>query len=142
MSELDLYPPMLEYLVLARRIRNDTLVDRELPVHGRSVDFVTLTRTGCLTAYEFKLRDVGRALRQAAYNLRSFDRSYVVVSRVPTDERLEIAATLGIGVFVVANAEVEPVIGPGPPNFVRAARERVELRMRTRGVPWSEHVWV
>lgn len=140
MTELGLYAPMLEYLVSARRIRADTLISQEFPLHGRSVDLVSLTKTGSLTAYEFKLRDMSRVLRQGAYNLRSFDQSNIVVSRRPTSAWISMASKLGIGVYVVTGHTVVRMLKAGTPRCVAAARSRAERKMQQRGIPWGDHV--
>ena len=53
--ESDMIQPLLSWLWIRRRIRRDTIVVLELPWLGRRVDLATLTASGSITAYEFKV---------------------------------------------------------------------------------------
>lgn len=101
-QEAELLAPLDRWLRDRRLIRDDSLVVRELPLHGRRVDLAVLTRSGRTTAYELKLRDNRRALEQGALNGVSFDRSFVVTASRPSPTTLEQAGALGIGVLLVS----------------------------------------
>lgn len=100
-GELRLLPNLVDYLVKSGRIREGTVVAHELSWRGRRVDLATLTASGSLSAYELKIGNVGRVLEQAIYNAHSFDRSWVVVDRIPSARQITLAYEHGIGVLVV-----------------------------------------
>lgn len=134
MSERSLYPPLLDALRRRRWVRDDTWLAEEVPVHGRSVDIALLTATGSTTSYEVKLSDTRRALEQAAYNQHAFDRSYVVVACAPGDELLRLAERLGVGIFLVDEAErVELIVRARRNSRFPAVRQRVVERIRSTG---------
>lgn len=121
-GEERLVNPLLEWLAQRRRVRRDTIILRELPWFGRRVDLVTLTCSGITTAYELKLNNNRRAIRQAGYNKLVFDRSYVVTLSEPTMENLKHARDVEVGFIVIRNDSVEVL------QESRASPVRVTLR--------------
>lgn len=101
-TEKDLEQPLIDWLRRTGRIREDTIIVRELPWQGRRIDLVTLTRSGRVTAYELKLNGSKRALLQALYNSASFDRSYVVTASKPVERNLAVARCVTVGVIVIS----------------------------------------
>lgn len=108
-----LLQPLLNWARRLRRIRHDTRVFAEVPLNGRRIDVVTVTRTGVVTAYELKLGSVERALEQAWYNRRRLNRSYVVLGHLPREQHLDAARRFGIGVIVVTDESTREVV-PSP----------------------------
>jgi hypothetical protein len=101
-TETELRSLFLDWLQAVGRIRANSVVATELPWFGRRVDVAVLSPSGRVVAFELKLRDLSRAIRQAAYNRLSFDRSYVVTPRRPSEAILSNAASLGVGLIVVS----------------------------------------
>ena len=138
-GERRLERPLLEWLRRSRRVREDTLVVRELPWHGRRVDLATLTRSGRTTSYELKLNGMLRALQQANYNRVAFDRSYVVTAAEPGEANRCRAREAGVGVIVVRKDGCLHIVEePSRESPTRPiVRRRLVGAIRTRG---TQHV--
>ena len=136
--EKQLEQPLLDWLLRTGRIREDTIIVRELPWQGRRVDLATLTRSGRLTAYELKLNGSKRALVQASYNSASFDRSYVVTASRPVQRNMAVAREATIGIVLISKASNPRLIAPcGMRRPNPLLRDRLLRRIRS-GV--STHV--
>lgn len=131
--EKQLEQPLLDWLRRTGRIREDTIILRELPWQGRRVDLATLTKSGRLTAYELKLNGSKRALRQASYNSASFDRSYVVTASRPVERNIAVARETTIGVILISKGDsprmVVPCTRKGPNPLLR---NRLLRKIRSR----------
>ena len=133
-SEKNLLEPLLRWLRAVRRIRTGTVVAKELHWFGRHVDVATLSSTGRLAAYELKITHNGRALEQAAYNRLAFDRSYVVSAREPSEQAMESARSMGIGVIVVSSGGVRMLLDSPHDRQDPYLRSRLVRLMRATGV--------
>lgn len=131
--EEQLEQPLLDWLRRTGRIREDTIIIRELPWQGRRIDLATLTRSGRLTAYELKLNGSKRAFLQASYNSASFDRSYVVTASNPVERNMAVAREATIGIILISKDGNPRLIascsmkGPNP-----LLRRRLLQRFRSR----------
>ncbi len=125
--------PLLVWLTRRRWIRNDTLVIRELPWHGRRVDVATLTKTGVSTAYELKLRHTRRVLEQSSLNALSFDRSCIVTASRPSQENLAQAEALGLGILLMnlATGSVELLLSPVRQDIAPTVRLRLRSKIES-----------
>lgn len=124
-GEARLAAPLLKWLERRRRIATDTLIVRELPWHGRHIDLVTLTKSGCLSAYELKLSDTRRAIHQAAFNGLAFDQSFIVTVAEPSEKNRARAIDAGVGIILIKDGDAR--------LLQRAATSPVkELRTRAR----------
>ena len=132
-KEVQLEQPLLDWLRRTGRIREDTIIVRELPWQGRRIDLATLTRSGRLTAYELKLNGSKRAVLQASYNRTSFDRSYVVTASKPVDRNMAVAREAEIGVILISKIGNPRLIAPcdmkGPNQLLR---NRLLQKIRSR----------
>ena len=70
-GESRMLAPLIQWLEARRWVREDSVVALEMPLSGRRVDLVVLTRSGALSAFELKLGGFSRVLEQAVYNRRS-----------------------------------------------------------------------
>lgn len=122
--------PLLAWLESRRWIRDDSIVIEELAVNGRRVDVSVLTRSGTLSAFELKLGGFGRALEQAYYNRRMYDRSWMVVGSRPKPDNLREAMRADVGVLVYERGGFVIVCRPGPPRFEAVPRRRLASRIR------------
>ena len=129
-GERSLLVPLLDWLAARRWIRDDSVVVEELAVNGRRIDVSTLTRSGTLSAFELKLGSFGRALEQAFYNARLYDRSWIVVNAMPRPENVEEATRCGVGVLVKSGSSFVIVCQPGPKTSDRVSRRRVTEKIR------------
>lgn len=132
-GESRMMPPLVEWLRNRRWIRSDSIIVRELPVNGRRVDLVTMTRSGVLSAFELKLGGFGRVLEQAVYNRHTFDRSWVVVGSRPRQSNLDEAERFGVGIIVVAGSAPTVLLRPGPPVCEVQSRQRARRRLMESG---------
>jgi epoxyqueuosine reductase QueG len=139
--ERDLYPIWASAVARIRRFSPDSIVALEFPHHSRRVDVALLTKGGDLHAYEFKRNDVGRAIRQAAANSLSFDRSYVVVPNQPTIRTLNLAQQAGVGVMVVSESGLAIRASAPLGKVPGAVKQRTKTRLQARGIRWADHVW-
>ena len=135
-GEARMLPALLRVLEQRRNlVEGRTIVARELPWHGRRVDLATLSpRRFLLTAFELKCGGFGRALEQAIYNKLSFDRSWVVVDRMPSTTNSRLALSHGVGIIVVAEAHAWVQV---PSRFDRCAptlRKQVARSVIAHGV--------
>lgn len=128
-GESRMAPPLVDWMKRRRWLREDSIVVRELAVNGRRVDLVTMTRSGVLSAFELKLSGFSRALEQAFYNKRIFDRSWIVVGNMPRPINLEEARRFGVGVIVVVDQRPKVILRPGPSSFDIQMRSRVRHRL-------------
>ena len=109
-SERELLAPLFNWLDSTGRLRADSIAVEEFRWFGRRIDLATLTVSRSTTAFELKLDSTRSAIRQAAYNRLSFDRSYIVTAAQPGRRNLELAAQVGIGVIVVNGAGARVVL--------------------------------
>jgi hypothetical protein len=123
-EERILLAPLLRWLQLTRRVREDTLVVPEVVWLGRRIDLVTCTRSGILSAYELKLAHITRALEQATYNRAVFDRSYLVTASFPKPTALQFARSHGVGVILVRDGECA--------QLLRSPHSRADARLRRK----------
>lgn len=126
-----MYRPFWRWLVQTRRVRSGTLYVRELPWLGRRVDLATLTASGILTAYEFKVSHTLRAIEQAADNAQAFQWSYIVVVSRPSWRNIELATAYGIGVILMINGmarRLSAATKQGPSQSSPRLREAIEMR--------------
>lgn len=122
--ERSLYEPTLEALARWGWLRDGAFAAMEVPVFGRLVDLAIESRSGLLLAFEFKMADFGRVLRQARQNALAFDRSFVVVARAPSAASVARARNAGVGVIVVTGG-IARKVSP-------AARRTIPLPVRNR----------
>jgi hypothetical protein len=132
-GESRMLTPLLSWLEALRWVREDSVIGVEVPVHGRRVDLVTLTKSGTLSAFELKLGGFSRVLEQSVYNTRSFDRSWMVVSHRPKVVNIEEAQRFGVGILVVSNDSVTLVSRPNSLRVDQVARARIRTRLRKLG---------
>lgn len=131
-GEAYLEKPLLEWLERQRRVRSNTIIIREFSWFGRRIDLVTLTCSGRAIAYELKLNNNRRAIKQASYNKLVFDRSYVVTLSEPTMKNLIRAGTVGVG-FIVFNYDSMREVQRSPTTQIRGAlRKRLLRTIRER----------
>lgn len=118
-------PDLMRWLIGTGRVRERTRVALEVPVHGRRVDVATMTSRGVTSAFELKIGSFQRALEQAAYNRSTFHRSWVVTANMPKEAGLGWARRLGVGVIVIKEDRVVPVLRPAPTKAHPAATRRL-----------------
>lgn len=123
---------LMEWLVLRRRIRYDTIILREFRWFSRWIDLVTLTVSGRLTAYELKLGNNKRAIEQASYNRLAFDQSYVVTATTPKNGNALHAKQAGVGVIVVSPEKTNILCGPKQGAEVQFLRTRLLEAVRSQ----------
>ena len=129
-GEARLLAPLISWLARTRRINRDTRVALELAWLGRHVDVATLTQSRRTAAYELKLRGLGRALEQAAYNRLAFDRSYVVTESLPRADNIALATEHGIGLIIVHSGRVEHLVDSPRRAAVPELRSRLLTQLR------------
>ena len=137
-GEARLVKPLVEWLYRRRRARADTIILREFPWFRRRVDLVTLSCSGTASAFELKLRDNKRAVRQAAYNKLVFDRSYVVTASEPTEENLRRAHEASVG-FILLTRDFARLLQESPASPVCNKLRRRLLRCIRGSV--ATNVW-
>lgn len=111
-GEAALLPALMRWLVASGRLRAQTRVAHEVPWLGRRVDLALLTRRGIASAFELKIGRLQRVVEQAAYNRSSFHRSWIVTGNHPRPEGLRWVIELGLGLLVVQDDLVVPLIVP------------------------------
>lgn len=131
-GEAALYPTLIRWLVATGRVRSQTRVAREVPWLGRRVDLALLTANGVTTAFELKIGRLQRVLEQAAYNQASFHRSWVATGNRPKVEGLRWAHGLGVGLLVIQQGEVIPLVAPAVQVPHPAAAKRLRAAIQTR----------
>lgn len=137
--ERALYAPLISALLMRDRIGTRTLLVEELYLHGRRVDLACLTRQGVTVAYEFKVTASQRVLEQAWYNALAFDRSWIVLARLPGADFRTRATSNGIGIYVVG--EFTRKLQEGKlQNVQPLVRQRVIDLVRSRGVLVEDYV--
>lgn len=134
-GEAALLPPLVRWLVATGRLGQKTRVAREVPLHGRHVDLALLTDRGLASAFELKIGRLQRATEQAAYNLGSFHRSWIVTASRPREEGLVWVRALGLGVIVVRDDRVAAVVAASFQRPHPAAVTRLRAAIRLRAVP-------
>lgn len=132
-GESRMMPPLVEWLRSMRWLRADSVIMRELPVNGRRVDLVTMTKSGVMSAFELKLSGFGRVLEQAIYNRQTFDRSWIVVGNHPRQSNVDQAQRFGVGIIVVTGSEPTVLLRPGPPICRGQSRQRARRRLMENG---------
>lgn len=134
MRESEMFEPFWCWLLRVGRVRSGSVFVRELPWLGRRVDLATLTASGSLTAYEFKVDNNLRAIEQASYNAHAFHRSYVVTMTVPSSQNLEIAVMRGVGVIALSSTdEGVRTICRAQPQASSGASGRLRDAIRAQG---------
>lgn len=133
LGESRMMPPLVDWLRSRRWIRPDSIVMRELPVNGRRVDLVTMTKSGVMSAFELKLAGFGRVLEQAVYNRQTFDKSWVVIGNRPRPSNLDEAERFGVGIIVVSGPIPAVLLRPGPPVCEVQSRQRARRRLMENG---------
>lgn len=133
LGESRMMPHLVEWLKINRWLRHDSIVVRELPVNGRRVDLVTMTRSGKMSAYELKLGGFARVLEQAAYNRQTFDKSWIVVGNNPRPSNVAEAERFGVGIIVVAETKPTVLLRPGQPAYDWQSRQRARRRLMESG---------
>lgn len=121
--------PLIIWMNKLRWLRHDSIIVREFPVNGRRVDLVTMTRSSVISSFELKLKGFSRALEQASYNKRVFDRSWVVLGNVPRPANLDEAIRFGVGVIVVLDQTPKVVVRPSTASCNSQMRSRVRERL-------------
>lgn len=124
---------VLRWLIRARWLGAASQAAFEVPFRGRRIDLVTVNGDGRIAAFEFKLGGTGRVFEQAIYNQGSAHRSYVVSDGQPGEPYRELAASQGLGIFIV-NGSTRLLQRPSMKNpepdsarSLRAAFRRVSL---------------
>lgn len=140
LRERDQYLPTLQAFLARRRLRPDSLVAEEVPLHGRSIDLVALTRTGSLSSVEFKLGKSARAIEQAIYNLPFVDYSYAVLGVQPSGSYVRAAEQYGVGVVVVRRDLVDVLLAPQRQSADPILRDRLKARFQPRAVQLGRYV--
>jgi len=133
LGESRMMPPLVGWLRDRRWLREDSIVVRELPINGRRVDLVTMTRSGVIAAFELKLGGFARVLEQAAYNRHNFDKSWIVIGSQPRLPNIDEAARFGVGIIVVSGAKITVVLRPGHSTSDPQARSRLRRRLMEIG---------
>lgn len=131
-GEAALLPALMRWLIATGRVRVQTQVAHEVPWLGRRVDLALLTGRGVTTAFELKIGRLQRVIEQAAYNQASFHRSWVVTGNRTKAEGLRWARNLGVGLVVVQNDVVVPLVGPTLQEPHRAAATRLRAAIQAR----------
>lgn len=131
-GEAALMPALMRWLVKTGRLRTRTRVAFEVPWLGRRVDLALLTGRGVSSAFELKIGRLQRVLEQAAYNRSSFHRSWVVTGNRPRSEGLRWATELGVGLLVVRDELVVPLVAPAAPRPNATASRRLRAAIATR----------
>lgn len=127
-----MFPNLMRWLIGTGRVRERTHVALEVPLHGRRVDVATMTARGVTSAFELKIGSLQRALEQAAYNRSTFHRSWVVTANMPKETGLDWARQLGVGVIVIKEDRVLPVLHPAPSKANPAAASRLVYSIAQR----------
>lgn len=128
-GESKMMPHLVDWLRRSRWLREDSLLVREFPIHGRRADLVTMTRSGVISSFELKLGGFGRVLEQAVYNKYSVDRSWMVLGSTPRAQNLQEAQRFGVGIIVVRDSIPRVVLRPGGRDCDKQARIRVEAKL-------------
>lgn len=124
-AERQLQEPLIRWLTASRRIGGGSQIFSEVPWFGRKVDLVTVSKSGCVVAYELKLNSFRRATEQSAFNRISFDRAYVVTASAPKEENLSLAAEAGVGVLLVQAGKIVEVCR----SPLQRARKEIRARL-------------
>lgn len=134
-GEAALLPTLMRWLVATGRVRAQTHVAREVPWLGRRIDLALLTTRGVTSAFELKIGRLQRVIEQAAYNQSSFHRSWVVTGNHPKAPGLRWAEQLGVGLIVVQNNMVTPLVAPAiqAPHPAAVKRLRTAIHGRAEG---------
>jgi hypothetical protein len=110
-----------------------SLADTEIPWYGKRVDLALLPLGTDVhpVAVELKVRDTRRAIDQAALNRYLTPTSWVATPSEPSPLLLEIAGAEGVGVLLVSDPGVYPLIHPtsGQPH-TGELREHLEAKRR------------
>lgn len=137
MTERELYGPLLAAIARMRRVRADSVIAAEFPLHGRRVDLAILTRSGSFSAIELKLRDIRGVIGQAALNTHSFQRSYIAIPGIPHPAIVERAGALGVGIFVV-NGRTRLLLEAQRREIQPVVRRRVLQDLKRHGREWGD----
>lgn len=125
-------PPLIDWLRSTGRVRARTAVTTELPWLGRRVDLAVVTGRGRTSAFELKVGRFDRVLEQAAYNRLSFHTSWIVTANHPKLRGLDAARNLGLGLVVVKDHKVTPMLlpreGQPPPETTRRLQSLIRAR--------------
>jgi hypothetical protein len=133
-GESRMMPPLVGWLQRKRWVRADSVVMREVPVNGRRVDLVTMTKSGVMSAFELKLGGFGRVLEQAVYNRQTFDKSWIVIGNHPRQANLDQAERFGVGIIVVRESNPAVLLRPGSAVCGGQSRQRARLKLMESGV--------
>lgn len=133
-GESALMPPLMRWLVATGRVRTRTVVAHEVPWLGRRVDLALLNGRGTTTAFELKIGRLQRVIEQAAYNRASFHRSWIVTGNQPRADGLRWARSLGVGLIVIRNDLVSPLVIATEQSPHPEAIKRLRSAINTRAV--------
>ncbi len=124
--EADLLQPLVHWLRVRRQIREDSIVIKEFPWHGRRVDLAVLTASGRTSAFELKLAHNRRAIEQSYLNGAAFERCYLVTATPPSALNAAQALSLGLGII-----QVSPTSG-GVSLLQASRRATIDPRMSAK----------
>jgi hypothetical protein len=128
--------PLKDALRRRRWITNSSVCVEEFAINGRRVDFAYMSTGRRSSAFELKIGNTGRVLEQAMYNRLSFDRSWIVVDRLPGPLRRAEARRMGIGIIVVNSTNLISIHArPGEPQWDAHLHARLTQRLLLVGGP-------
>ena len=110
---------------------------------GRRVDLVIMTRTLRTSAFELKLSDNFRAVEQAARNSLAFDRSYAVTATKPSNDVIDFARAVGVGILHLRSDVLSARLAPSSIGSVeKSLRARLISKMRAKAEALCENAYV
>lgn len=132
-KEAAMLPIIKEWLIRMNIVRKDTLCVEEFPWLGRRVDFVTMTKSGIICAYELKLTHTAGVIQQAAANRLSFDRSYIVSGSQLSYINSQQVKKASIGLFTIKGNNVKRIFGSPLLNTDPVVRNRLLSQVKKLG---------
>lgn len=131
--ESSLLRPTLVGLLRLGWLHQMTLADTEIQWYGKRIDLALLPSGSepVPIAVELKVRDTRRAIHQAALNRYLTPASWVATSSAPSPPLLDLAGAEGVGVLLVTDPGVYPLIHPRQGKaHTDELREHLEARRR------------
>ena len=136
-AERTLLRPTLVGLLRLGWLNQMTQADTEIPWYGKRIDlaFVPSSDSARPVAVELKVGDTRRAIEQAALNRYVAPASWVAVASAPSSRLLSLAEDEGVGVLLIADPGVYPLIRPciGEPHGDDLL-ERLQRARRVRDI--------
>lgn len=137
-AEQTLLRPVLLGLLRLRWLSQMSLADTEVHWHGKRIDlaFIPQAVDADPVAIELKVGDTRRAIEQASLNRYLTPSSWVATWTPPSQPLIEHATKEEVGVFLVAERGVYPLLYPrrGEPHTEALSAHLVGAHRRVRDI--------